>query len=87
MTDKEALESVIGINLLYCESLYQIKNELKCINLCNSCEYKEDSEKNYPCYINRLVDKLTELIPQLDVNKLKEKKMLDNAQIQKNKKG
>lgn len=47
---------------------------------------KEDSEKNYPCYINRLVDKLTELIQQLDVNKLKEKKMLDNAQIQKIKK-
>lgn len=84
MTDKEALESVIGNNLLYCESLYQIKNELKCINLCNSCEYKEDSEKDYPCYINRLVDKLTELIPQLDVNKLKEKNNVRQRSNSKN---
>ena len=73
MTEKEALESIIGSNLLYWESLYPIKDELKCINLCNSCEYKEDSKKDYPCYINKLVDKLIELIPQLDISKLKEK--------------
>ncbi len=76
MTDKEAILSIVGSQLSYCETLYPIKNELKCINLCNSCFYKQidigkKGSLGYPCYVHNITDKLIELIPQLDLNKLK----------------
>ncbi len=71
MTDKQAIMSTVCSNIVYCNTLYDIRDELKCINLCNSCIYKKipkpKTNFEYPCFIYRVTDKLLELIPQLDL--------------------
>ena len=64
-TNKQALSSVIGANLMLCSSLCEVKDNETGITACLTCQHKRDENKDYPCYVYRLTDKLLEVLPYL----------------------
>ena len=69
MTDKQAILEIISTNFDYCADLYEVKDQLTCINLCNSCSYRDVDESRYPCWQQRLADWILKLVPQLKTSK------------------
>lgn len=65
MTDKEAILSIIYSNFDVCSDVYENRHNLRCINFCTSCKYR-DLEDDYPCWVHRIANVLLEAIPQFD---------------------
>lgn len=74
MTDKEAILSIINCNFDICANVYENRHNLKCINFCNTCIYRDIDKENieyneFPCWQHRIADWLLEAIPQFDIFK------------------
>ena len=64
MTDKKAIKMTISVNLNYCLSWYNNRNELG-IKKCTACKFKKYKD----CYIRKLAEEIMTTIPQHDCAK------------------
>lgn len=72
MTDKEAISSTIQAYLDLCLNLYDEKDKDGLpITACFCCQYKK--ERDCYCFVDKITDKLIEIIPQLDLYKKRKK--------------
>ena len=79
MKDKEAILSIIYSNFDICADVYENRHNLKCINFCNSCKYRDIDIQNvefneYPCWVHRIADMLLGVVPLLDISKKQKNK-------------